>query len=362
MDSNISDLYQFKDDLNDYFKNFTNLINTDTYSCFKMRHANGDQPDKFGEFIYDTIDRCYIPKDKLTGSLISIEYDDKKKPYQGKDKYNTVKKEIRGNNTNNTKRTTLKKFIIEGRDEYKHDNIANFNELSVFDKKTKNDVKIYVHKTLGWTDNMTENGIMGRVAGISTILNSSMHINDDNKYLEMFKGLYPNKLEPSDHPPFLVGINKKIETVSNNNPLGNQMSTPAFFSSVDRSARCSTQYSNSNINSTLNSNSTSTSNSNSNSNHSSSFTENPQQSQSSENPIVNRGKSIMIPHSTELPVSNQPQPICQESVTFHKPSPFSNRRLHCRQERADCSGGGNKTKNDYINSKEIYAKLIKINQ
>ena len=45
---------------------YESIINEDIpdFKCFKMRHAKGQQPEKFGELMYDTIDKCLIKKDR----------------------------------------------------------------------------------------------------------------------------------------------------------------------------------------------------------------------------------------------------------------------------------------------------------
>ena len=51
------------DDVFDHLRDagFSNLILPGTgFECFKMRHGSGDQKDKFGQIMFDTIDKIAI--------------------------------------------------------------------------------------------------------------------------------------------------------------------------------------------------------------------------------------------------------------------------------------------------------------
>lgn len=66
MDSNTSTHYERKYDIMtvsqviDQYK--YKLVNTDQCECFKLRHAYGDQPSKYGQFMFDAIDKILVPE------------------------------------------------------------------------------------------------------------------------------------------------------------------------------------------------------------------------------------------------------------------------------------------------------------
>lgn len=76
MDSNSSTMYQSADDSgeenDDVFDHlvdagFSNLILPTGFECFKMRHGSGGQPKKFGQLMFDTIDKIAIKGRRITG-------------------------------------------------------------------------------------------------------------------------------------------------------------------------------------------------------------------------------------------------------------------------------------------------------
>jgi hypothetical protein len=86
IDSNTSDLYR-KDIEKSDIKNvalvdtliheagFKNIVPTKGNQCFKMRHARGSQPNKFGNFMFDTIDKIVIqPETCDTFACMEIRY------------------------------------------------------------------------------------------------------------------------------------------------------------------------------------------------------------------------------------------------------------------------------------------------
>lgn len=74
MDSNTSvhyeTEYQNMVTLSEVIKNHHYLVvNQDSGECFKLRHRHGDQPSKFGQLMFDTIDKILIPQ-TMTGTQI----------------------------------------------------------------------------------------------------------------------------------------------------------------------------------------------------------------------------------------------------------------------------------------------------
>ena len=154
-----------------YKKNgYENLIDEDipNFKCLKMRHAKGLQKSKFGEFMYDTIDKCLYKNNRNF----------KIKPHSFGNYFimdnHKLLNEVRNNNL---LREQLKIFLIE-------------NE---------------------WGHNMTNNNTTG--LSLSNI--------DHDKIKAMLLELYPNKNLPSDHPPIGVEIlfysRSNLETLNESN-------------------------------------------------------------------------------------------------------------------------------------------------
>ena len=58
LETNPSETRLVDDIINKY--GFDNVISTKGNECFKMRHAQGSQPNKFGNMMFDTIDKILI--------------------------------------------------------------------------------------------------------------------------------------------------------------------------------------------------------------------------------------------------------------------------------------------------------------
>jgi hypothetical protein len=154
IDSNTSDLYR-KDIEKSGYKNvtlvdsliheagFKNIVPTKGNQCFKMRHARGSQPNKFGNFMFDTIDKILIrPETCDTFGCMEIK--------------------------------CPKKFDISMYDEI----------LSWRVDEAKREGLKRLCRDQAWGDNMEENKT------------------DDSKFdKNILLQLYPNQNMPSDHPP-----------------------------------------------------------------------------------------------------------------------------------------------------------------
>jgi len=162
MDSNTCQLYEsgFSMDSRDCVSGliresgFNNVISEGTNNqCFKMRHAQGKQPSKFGSLMFDTIDKIVIRND-MTGFEL-----DKKSAFFSKFSSDHREK-ILNWRTNSTCRDQLKKVCIDGQ----------------------------------WGPNMEKNS----VAAFDEFVGY--------KTRGVFNQLYPNSSAPSDHPPVLAEI------------------------------------------------------------------------------------------------------------------------------------------------------------
>ena len=151
-----------------------------TYKCFKMRHAKGGQPKKFGELMYDTIDKCYTSK-----NLIITEVNVRPE-YNKIGNYHKVIDEIRNDDT---LRKALKTFVVN-------------NE---------------------WGDEMRGND----VEGLSNELKLGIN---DGSCKDLFYNLYPNEEAPSDHPAFIFTIEVDLNPTSSTNFGGSKSQKSAKLS------------------------------------------------------------------------------------------------------------------------------------
>jgi len=159
VDSNTSDLYRKdieKTEVKDavlvdnviHEEGFQNIIPSKHNECFKMRHARGAQQNKFGNIMFDTIDKILI-KPEFCSDYKCV------KPSWVKTLPNEYYEEVLSWRTNDDKRNELKTICC--------------------DRK--------------WGDDMNENDVSGS------------HF-DRNIFLH----LYPNQEMPSDHPPVMAEI------------------------------------------------------------------------------------------------------------------------------------------------------------
>ena len=131
---------------------FQNIIPTQGNECFKMRHAQGAQPKKFGNIMFDTIDKILI-QNKWSCDFESCRPDWLKTlPMKYYD-------EVLAWRLNPTKRHQLQSMCIENR----------------------------------WGDDMSQNEMTGSMLDRT-----------------IFSHLYPNQEMPSDHPPVMANITYKL--------------------------------------------------------------------------------------------------------------------------------------------------------
>ena len=131
---------------------FQNIIPTQGNECFKMRHAQGAQQKKFGNIMFDTIDKVLI-QNKWCCNFESC------RPDWLKTLPTKYYNEVLDLRLNPTKRQELKNICLENR----------------------------------WGDDMTQN-----------------KITDSMLDRTIFSHLYPNHEMPSDHPPVMANITYKL--------------------------------------------------------------------------------------------------------------------------------------------------------
>lgn len=159
MDSNSSDLYQ-KDypdkvpTVNDVMKDnkFKDTVETKYNECFKMRHAQGEQPKKFCQLMFDTIDKIVV-KEGVSTTDSGLDFSNYKFP---KTDYDTI----------------LKLRTDKGT----RDALANYCKE---------------HK---WGDSMDSNKKDDKNDALSGV------------DLNVLNELYPSEKLPSDHPPIAKTI------------------------------------------------------------------------------------------------------------------------------------------------------------
>ena len=127
---------------------FHNVIPTKGNECFKMRHAQGSQPNKFGNIMFDTIDKILIQK-KWCNNFQCC------KPEWLKTLPNEHYDEVHSWRVDPEKRNQLKRICRENK----------------------------------WGDDMNKN-----------------KLNESTFNRSIFNHLYPNQDMPSDHPPVMADI------------------------------------------------------------------------------------------------------------------------------------------------------------
>jgi hypothetical protein len=163
VDSNTSDLYRKdieKTEVKDavlvdnviHEEGFKNVIQSKHNECFKMRHARGAQQNKFGNIMFDTIDKILI-KPEFCSNYKCV------KPSWVKTLPDEYYDEVLSWRTNEDKRNELKTICC--------------------DRK--------------WGDDTNENDVSG---------------SEFDKTI--FLHLYPNQEMPSDHPPVMAEIMFKL--------------------------------------------------------------------------------------------------------------------------------------------------------
>jgi len=179
MDSNISNLNKLeipneKEYLDEVIEsyNYENLIPYKNNECFKMRHAQGNQPSKYGMFMFDTIDKILIDG-KSFGSLTS--------------KIRILDKEV--------------DFGQKFNSDLEYEKVLKYRTDEKFRKKLK---KIFCHEN--WGDDMNKNVVNNDVK----MVYGDDHDEDDQSSpkieKEILLKLYPNEYLPSDHPAVGVEI------------------------------------------------------------------------------------------------------------------------------------------------------------
>jgi hypothetical protein len=171
-DSNSSDLYQSadgsgcRDEIFHHWQDngFTQLILPKTgHECLKMRHGSGGQPKKFGQFMFDTIDKSAVRGPGVKGEAFHI---------------------------------PLKHFQM-------YHECASESDIAFF-HSLRSDPEMRAHLAQTVTDEMWSDQV-----GCSYDKTTKMcrHI-EDNDILSQRRQmcLYPNTRAPSDHPPILVKI------------------------------------------------------------------------------------------------------------------------------------------------------------
>jgi hypothetical protein len=214
MDSNSSNLYESEyKKLNNKFTTMNNLISqydyknlviTEYNECYKMRHAQGGQATKYGQLMFDTIDKILV-KNNMPAYEINNTFGFTKYP---KFIYDT----ILDWRTNSDKRNIIFKYTA---------NINNFKarpnylKQDVTDKNGKLLFEMDANIENRWGDDMNNND----TSGLAKLLNFKKLIQyetlDPNLQIkEVFNQLYPNQHAPSDHPPIAVNIHLGIDNLS----------------------------------------------------------------------------------------------------------------------------------------------------
>jgi hypothetical protein len=187
MDSNYGRHYKNFQELDTMISKsgYENQIDENGNECFKMRHANGAQEDKFGELMFDTIDKICTPHSETTVctpmKLVSTFFQEE---HRLNAKENDEVMKVR---TNKDLRKKLKKVCIE---EHWYDDSSGKNAPS-----TK------------WT----KKGDMWIVPSASAQeVKCDEFQNNVHACKAIQTKLFPNEHCPSDHPPVLLRIEKKI--------------------------------------------------------------------------------------------------------------------------------------------------------
>lgn len=194
MDSNSSDLYELpstglgdivSDILNKH--KFKDILQETNNECYKMRHGNGAQPNKFGELMFDRIDKIAISTHISKGTALELDdFTQNYIKYNEKLKKNEID-DIRNIRNNKELRNQLKELVKKekwidcaGKCISKNYCIENDNLVECPSESTKSTIII------------------------------PLEISDckDNYLLplKLQMALYPNTNAPSDHPPCIAEI------------------------------------------------------------------------------------------------------------------------------------------------------------
>lgn len=165
-------------DQNEYY----DLVKDKGNECFKMRHAHGGQVTKYGQLMFDTIDKILIKKE-MHGKQIDHNFCFTKYP-------KFMFKLINEWRTNAEKRKILFKYSANVNN---FKNCNDYEPLKIYDKNNKFLFEMDGNKQNRWSANINNNDATGfnKLSSDPT---------------EIFKYLYPNIDAPSDHPPIAVII------------------------------------------------------------------------------------------------------------------------------------------------------------
>lgn len=172
--------------------NFKNVINDKFNECYKMRHAHGGQPLKFGQLMFDTIDAILV-KNNVDCIPINTNYGFTKYPSYMRDAIVDLR-------MNPEKRAVLFKYSVNANNYHAKSNYIGIKLVDQSTSESESDI-VYIdgNPINRWGENMNHN----QTTGLSKILNfnnSSSNNTPDEQIKEMFLSLYPNKNAPSDHP------------------------------------------------------------------------------------------------------------------------------------------------------------------
>lgn len=201
---------------------FTNVVAQDDvpfshsnrYQCFKMRGADGNQPPKFLEFMFDTIDGILVKKDTQT-QLVSVDgvtlYDSSYKHNMYQIRTNPKIRQLISNwglNWHNEfeddEQETYKQPDNDGNREIRPTGQTGSNATPIQDKKGTILKMMSSNKSSRWGEDATKNVYDGMSDYIRFYVPSFALT--DNELKEIFLQLYPNELMPSDHPPVAAEI------------------------------------------------------------------------------------------------------------------------------------------------------------
>lgn len=196
MDSNSSPHYEsveggLGDDVNNFFElnDFQNGVELDTSRCYKMRHGAGGQPKKFGSLMYDSIDRIFFSSQVTDFTNISPNELCSFQPVHqvlSREELDNIE-EVR---LSKDRRDNLKRLVTGNRVE----GLLPWSDKVGMGKNNETGVKEVEKK------------------GVKTIV--PLYSGDDyggdlplseDSFKELSEkeclALYPNKVNPSDHPP-----------------------------------------------------------------------------------------------------------------------------------------------------------------
>ena len=188
------------------------------YQCFKMRGADGNQPPKFLEFMFDTIDGILVEKDTSATFV----------PVSGAALYNTLyKHRMFVFRTNPKIRQLISNWGLNWHNEFADDPEETYKEPETNGNmeirpslqtlttgniiyKKGNILKLMSsNESSRWGGDVTTNVYDGMSNYIRFYVPSFDATDDDLK--KIFYELYPNELMPSDHPPIAAKIQLKAK-------------------------------------------------------------------------------------------------------------------------------------------------------